>query len=108
MWCCTGWWSGAGTAERCWAGTIETLCDALRCAPLGASAPAATILALVAWMVGDGSLATICVQRALEEDPGYRLAVMASQLMGQGTDPRIWRESLTGLSEAECRNPGRR
>jgi hypothetical protein len=28
--------------------------------------------------------------------------------MGQGTDPRLWRESLTGLSEAECRSPGRR
>jgi len=94
--------------QGCWAGTIETLCDALRCAPLGAAAPAATILALVAWMVGEGSLATICVQRALEEDPGHRLAAMASQLMGQGTDPRLWRESLTGLSEAECRSPGRR
>jgi hypothetical protein len=93
--------------DRCWEVTIETLCDALRTAPEGTSAPAATILGLVAWMRGEGALATVCIQRALAEDPDYRLGRLAQQLMTRGCDPRIWRESLAGLPESECRNPGR-
>lgn len=92
---------------RCWERTIEVLCDLLRVAPDGSSAPVATILALVAWMRGEGALATVCVQRALAEDPDYRLARLAAQLMAQGSDPRTWRESLVSLPESECRNPGR-
>jgi len=94
--------------DRCWEGTIEVLCDALRAMPQGTSAPSATILALVSWMRGEGALATICIQRALEEDPDYRLGRLASGLIAQGTDPRVWRASLAGLSESECRNAGRR
>jgi hypothetical protein len=93
---------------RCWEGTLETLCALVRTAPEGLCAPAATILGLVAWMRGEGSLATLCIQRAQTEDPDYRLANLAARLMTQGSDPRIWRESLAGLPEAECRNPGRR
>ena len=94
--------------DRCWECTIETLCDALRAMPEGSSAPSATILALVAWMRGEGALATICIQRAMEEDPDYRLGRLAVGLMAHGTDPRVWRASLAGLSESECRNSGRR
>lgn len=94
--------------DRCWEATIETLCDAVRTSPEGGSAPAATILGLVAWTRGEGALATLCVQRARAEDPEYRLAALAAGLMAQGSDPRLWRASLTGLSESECRNPGRR
>jgi len=94
--------------DRCWEGTVETLCDAVRTAPEGGCAPAATILGLVAWMRGEGALATLSIQRALAEDPGYRLATLAAQLMAQGSDPRIWRESLRGLPESECRHPRRR
>ena len=94
--------------QRCWEGTLETLCDAVRTSPHGGGAPAATILGLVAWMRGEGALATLCVQRALAEDPGYRLATLAARLMAQGSDPRTWRASLATLPESECRNPGGR
>ena len=94
--------------DRCWESTIEVLCCALRAMPEGTSAPSATILALVSWMRGEGALATICIQRALGEDPEYRLGRLAAGLMTQGTDPRVWRASLAGLSESECRNSGRR
>ncbi len=94
--------------DRCWEGTMQTLCDAVRTAPAGGCAPAASILGLVAWMRGEGALATLCIQRALAEDPEYRLASLAARLMSQGSDPRLWRESLAGLRESECRNPGRR
>ncbi|MGB7962734.1 MAG: DUF4192 domain-containing protein [Propionicimonas sp.] len=95
-------------AERacpmCWAETIETLCDAVRCAPEGAGAPAATFLALIAWLDGEGALATIALDRAFEDDPSYSLADLAHRLIVGGTDPRTWQSSLAGLSEAACRN----
>ncbi len=80
----------------------------MRSAPEGGCAPAATMLGLVAWTRGEGALATLCIQRAQAEDPDYRLAGLAAGLMGQGSDPRLWRASLAGLPESECRNPGRR
>ncbi|MCU0263648.1 MAG: DUF4192 domain-containing protein [Candidatus Nanopelagicales bacterium] len=92
--------------DRCWETTIEVLCDALRMAPDGAAAPLATITGLVTWMRGQGALASLCIERALDEDPEYRLARLASQLMAGGCDPRAWRDSLSGLPESECRNPG--
>lgn len=94
-------------AERscpmCWAETIEALCDAVRCAPQGAGAPAATFLALIAWLHGEGALATIALDRAFEDDPDYSLADLAHQLIVRGTDPRHWQSSLAGLSEVACR-----
>ncbi len=92
---------------QCWAVTIETLSAVLRSAPAGSTAPVATVLALVAWMRGEGALASVSLQRAAE-DPPYRLAELATRLMARGTDPRIWRESLATLTEAECRNPSGR
>ena len=72
-----------------------------------ATAPVATVLALVAWMRGDGALATMSLQRAAEE-PGYRLRELAERLIVSGTDPAIWRESLRGLSESGCLDPSGR
>jgi hypothetical protein len=94
--------------DRCWETTIEVLCETVRMAPAGSAAPVATLTGLVAWMRGEGALATLCIQRALDEHPDYRLAALASQLMAGGCDPRAWRESLTSLPESECRNPGGR
>ena len=90
-----------------WVRTIEVLCDAVRCAPEGSAAPAATLLALVAWMRGEGALGMVALERSRAEDPTYRLASLAGQMMVRGTDPRMWRTALSGLTEAECRNPGR-
>lgn len=92
------------TCRDCWARTLDTLCHAVRGAPDGHVAPAATVLALVAWLRGDGALANVSLRRA-EAEPGYRLAELAAQLIAQGTDPRLWRESLSTLTEAECRDP---
>ena len=95
------------TCPACWSATIETLSDLLRAAPAGSTAPVATILALVAWMRGEGALASVSLDRA-GEDPSYRLAELTTQLIARGTDPRIWRDSLSTLSESECRNPSGR
>ncbi len=96
---------GGRDCDTCWAYTIDTLVAALISAPAGTGAPVATILALVTWLRGEGALATLCIERALEEDPGYRLADLASALMTRGTDPRAWRASLASLPESECRDP---
>ncbi len=93
---------------RCWESTTQTLCDVVRSAPEGECSPAATVLGLVAWLRGEGALATLCVRRALDEEPTYRLATLAAGLMSQGSDPRLWRESLATLPESECRYPGGR
>ena len=76
---------GGHHCDRCWEATIEVLCDALRSMPEGAGAPTATILALVAWMRGEGALATIA-PGALSEDPEYR-SDQWQGMMAQGTDP---------------------
>ncbi|MDH3959107.1 MAG: DUF4192 domain-containing protein [Actinomycetota bacterium] len=95
------------TCAECWSATVEVLCGLLRGAPAGATAPVATVLALVAWMRGDGALATMSLQRAAEES-GYRLAELAERLIASGTDPAIWRESLRELPESECLDPSGR
>ena len=93
-------------AELAWEATMERLCDLVRCAPVGHGAPAATLLALVAWMRGEGALASVALERAEADDPAYRLADLTRAVIVRGLDPRIWRATMSGLTEAECRRPG--
>lgn len=88
---------------ECRAERVDVLCDALRCAPDGAAAPAATLLALAAWMQGEGCLAGLALERAAAEDPDYRLTHLTRELISRGTDPRDWCASIAGLSEEQCR-----
>ncbi len=99
---------GGRDCDACWAVTVDTLVAAVRWAPPGTGAPVATILGLISWLRGEGALATLCVERAFEEDPAYRLAGLTRELMSRGTDPRLWRSSLAGLPESECRDPSGR
>jgi hypothetical protein len=47
----------------------------LQCvAPPGFIAPAATLLRIVAWQAGEGATATCALERAVANDPDYRLA----------------------------------
>lgn len=88
--------------RSCWDRTAEALLELLRAAPTGQGAPAATLVALVSWLSGDGALATIACQLARDEDPGYRLAGLTLSLMGSGLSPDEWRASCTGLTEEQC------
>ncbi|WP_460460732.1 DUF4192 family protein, partial [Angustibacter peucedani] len=49
--------------------------------------PPLTLLALQHWHAGDGALANACVDRALAIDPGYRMALLADQLLRAGVAP---------------------
>jgi len=91
-----------------WSRTLELLCQLVREAPAGAVAPPATLLAIVAWMGGEGALANIALDRSDADDPDYRLAALARQMMVNGLDPASWRRAMAGLTESECRGRGSR
>ena len=46
-----------------------------------------TVLASVSWWLGEGSLARVSVERALEHAPGYQLALLLEQLLDLGVRP---------------------
>ncbi len=56
-------------------------------APRGSTAPALTLLALVAWWHGDGGRAGRRLEEALAEDPTYRLALLLSSALDAGVAP---------------------
>ncbi|HEY6793512.1 MAG TPA: DUF4192 family protein, partial [Kineosporiaceae bacterium] len=67
--------------------TAWTWLSLLPFAPTGWRAPVGTLAALAAHQRGDGVTARACVQRALNADPGYRLARMVSQVLDLGLTP---------------------
>lgn len=86
-----------------WQWSVDVLCDLVQCAPSEYVAPAATLLANVAWMGGDGALANLALDRADDAEPEYTLAQLSRQVITRGVDPRSWRESMSVLTEWECR-----
>jgi hypothetical protein len=94
-------------AQR-WRESMELLCLLVRQAPSGSVAPAATLLALVSWLRGDGALANAALDLSDLDDPHYRLAGLARRVMASGLDPLTWRDAMSGLTEEECRHPGSR
>lgn len=82
---------------------LDVLSDAVRGAPDGRLAPAATACAAVAWLLGDGARSLIAVERALNDDPQYSLALLILQSLQAGLPPDTWREALAGVTREECR-----
>lgn len=58
-----------------------------RLLPAEATPPVLTVLAHVAWWMGDGTVAGICLERALDVDPHHRLASLMMQLLSVGVRP---------------------
>ncbi len=54
-------------------------------------APAASVLGYLAWRAGRGSLASVAIQRALQADPEYQLALLISNALRYGiqADPAV-------------------
>ena len=48
--------------------------DLTRLAPRGYAAPPASLLAFIAWQLGDGALANVALDRALADTPDYSMA----------------------------------
>ena len=72
-------------ADAVAAETLWTECTRRAPAPLDA-APA-TLLAVSAWLRGDGAMANIAVHRALTSRPGYRLAELVADGLAAGIPP---------------------
>jgi hypothetical protein len=61
--------------------------DATRRADPEVVAPAASLLAFIAWRRGHGTLADAAVQRALQAEPDYRLALLVDRVLIVGLPP---------------------
>jgi hypothetical protein len=59
----------------------------VRAVPDEHAAPPLTVLANLAWWLGDGALARTCLERALGASPGYRLARLLEQMLDLGVRP---------------------
>lgn len=53
----------------------------------GRQAPALTLLGLLAWWRGDGARAQLLLERALGDEPRYRLAHLVADMVAQGLPP---------------------
>ena len=62
----------------------------------------ATALAGCVWLDGNGALARIALERALECDPSYSLAILLNRAISFGVPPTVWSDSLIAVSEEEC------
>jgi hypothetical protein len=65
-------------------------------------APLATALAGCAWLDGNGALATVALNRALEADASYSLARLLERAISHNVPPSVWTESLEAVSYEEC------
>ncbi|GIJ39313.1 DUF4192 domain-containing protein [Micromonospora andamanensis] len=63
-----------------WADVTRRAAEPFVCAP-------ATLLAFAAWRCGDGALAVMAAERALQVDPAYRLADLLLQALRAGLPP---------------------
>ncbi|HET7304466.1 MAG TPA: DUF4192 domain-containing protein [Segeticoccus sp.] len=68
-------------------GRESRLADFCRVLPPEWAVGPLTVLAAHAWWRGDGALARIALERALDTDPGYRLAGLLLQLVDHGVRP---------------------
>jgi Domain of unknown function (DUF4192) len=87
----------AAAAETLWTECTRRLPEPLDAAP-------ATLLAVSAWLRGDGAMARIALDRALDSQPGYALADLLSRGMDAGLGPRDLRE-MVAATQADLARP---
>jgi hypothetical protein len=71
--------------------------DVVRRCPRGLVADPAAVLAVVAWLRGNGALAWCAVDRCRETEPDHRLAGVVAQLLQSATPPTAWERVRSGL-----------
>jgi hypothetical protein len=79
----------AAAAELLWTECTRRVPEPLDAAP-------ATLLAVSAWLRGDGAMARIALDRALDSQPDYALADLLSRGMDAGLGPRDLRSMVAG------------
>lgn len=69
-------------------------------------AACASLLAFTAWQDGNGALANIAVDRAMEADPGYRMAALMARVLAAALPPDAGAAMLTADDLATYDPPG--
>ena len=64
----------------------------VRSAPVDLVAPAASVLAFLAWLAGDGALAWCALERAAEGIPPCTLADRVAEALEQALPPAVWEQ----------------
>ena len=67
----------------------------LRYVPAEFTPAPAALLAFVAWQAGDGALASIAIERALNADPSYSMALLIADALHAGLPPSAARLSMS-------------
>jgi hypothetical protein len=80
--------------------------ECTRRGPAPFDAAPATLLAVSAWLRGDGAMANVALERALESRPGYTLARLLAQGLTGCLPPAalraMVRAAVAGLEDAEA------
>jgi hypothetical protein len=74
--------------QRLWTQLLHLL-------PAEFTAAPAALLAFVAWQAGDGALASIAIERALDADPSYSMALLIADALHAGLPPSAARLSMS-------------
>ena len=69
--------------------------DLTRLARPGYVAAPASLLAFCAWQAGDGALANVALDRALEDNPRYSMALLLREALDAGAPPSMARLPMT-------------
>jgi hypothetical protein len=89
----------AAAAELLWT-------ECTRRAPAPLDAAPATLLAVSAWLRGDGAMANVALGRALAAEPGYGLALLLSQALAACLPPAELRELLRAVAAGNSTSAG--
>ena len=87
---------------------LSLLLQVARCVPPPDDAPVCTLLAWVAYARGDGALANVALDRALDGSPGYSLALLLRTALDGGLPPDEVRELARGTRGALAQRQRRR
>jgi hypothetical protein len=78
---------------------IRIMTDVVRRVPPPYDAPVCSILAWLAYVHGDGTLANIAVDRALACEPSYSLAVLIRSGLDRAVPPSLLQEAIEGATD---------
>ena len=81
---------------------LRLLLNLTRLARRGYVAAPATLLAFAAWQCGNGALANVALDRALDDDLRYSLAHIIREAVNCGTPPSMARMPITPEQVAEA------
>lgn len=79
---------------------VELWSDVLRRTPADLAAGPAAVLAVAAWLAGNGALAWCAVDRCRELEPDHSLARLVAEVLQTATPPTVWDQVRASLDRA--------